>query len=73
MTKEEILNGKEKCFNNALPDEILFILRGQDFSAPYAILEWIKCNLENCPESKLREAFECVLTMKKNTVRREAD
>lgn len=45
-------------------DEPIFILRGQDASAPLVVLDWIARNFATCPEAKLREAFEQALQMK---------
>ncbi len=45
-------------------DEPIFILRGQDASSPFVVLDWITRNFATCPEPKLREAFEQALQMK---------
>lgn len=71
--KDELAEGSKGCFAKAKDDEMLFVLRAQDISAPYAIIEWIKCNFHTCPEVKLREAFECALEMKKHPVHKKAD
>ena len=44
-------------------DEPVFVLRGQDATAPATVLTWIRMNLETAPEEKLREAFDCCLDM----------
>lgn len=63
----------DTCLKKAAPDEPLFVLRAQDASAPYIVMEWIKDNFENVPEEKLREAFELALKMKKWPNRKSAD
>lgn len=54
------------CYDKAAPDEELFVLRAQDNSAPFVVLEWIKRNIRTAPDTKLRDAFECALRMKNN-------
>jgi hypothetical protein len=46
-------------------DEPFFVLRAQDDSSPKMVIEWIKENFFNVGEEKLKEAFECALSMKK--------
>lgn len=53
------------------PDEPVFILRGQDVTAPSTILDWIKRNLDTVPETKLKEAFHTVLAMRRYHSRRD--
>lgn len=55
--------GSDKCLNKAKEDEMLFVLMARDETAPITILEWIKLNLHKQPEDKLREAFDCAMTM----------
>ena len=71
--KDELKEGAKGCFAKAEDDEMLFVLRAQDKTAPLVILDWIKMNFENCPASKLREAFECALEMKNYHKRKSAD
>lgn len=67
MTKrEELAEGAQGCFAKAKDDEMLFIFRAQDVTAPIAILEWIKFNFHSLPKAKLREAFECIMEMRKH-------
>lgn len=71
--KDELAKNAKGCLAKATPDEMLFILRAKDKSAPRVVLHWIAKNFENAPEEKLREAFECALEMKKYLGRKEAD
>lgn len=74
MTKQDELKLESRgCLAKAKDDEMLFILRGQDNTAPMAVLEWMKLNFNNCSESKLREAFECCIKMKNNSYHKSAD
>lgn len=45
-------------------DEDIFVLRGQDITAPRMIVRWIEFNIFTAPDEKLREAFECALRMR---------
>jgi hypothetical protein len=54
-------------------DEPVFVLRGQDISAPSVVLEWITRNFDTCPEHKLREAFEQALLMRGYPLKKTAD
>ena len=56
----------DPCIKKAYDDERLFVLMTRDITAPKIVLEWIKENLDNQPDEKLREAFECALEMAKN-------
>lgn len=64
MRKQDELT-KQGCLNKAADDEMLFVLRAQDITAPKVILNWIEQNFHTCSEEKLREAFECAIEMKK--------
>ena len=64
--------GKYDPLNKIRPDEPFFVLRGQDFTSPKMILEWIKENL-HVNDDKLREAFECALAMKSYKHTKSAD
>jgi hypothetical protein len=55
------------------PGEPLFVLRGQDKTAPGVVLDWIRENFETAPEPKLREAFDQALRMRAYPYRRTAD
>lgn len=72
MKKKDELKTKG-CFNKADDNEMLFVLRAQDYSAPRIVLHWISKNFETCPDEKLREAFECALAMKKHPNRKPAN
>ncbi len=52
------------CYDKAEPDEPLFVLRGQDISSASMVCEWIKQNIENASDSKLKEALSCALKMR---------
>lgn len=71
--KDELADGATGCLGKAGVNEMLFILRAQDISSPAVVLEWIKINFNNCPEAKLREAFECAIEMKKHHYHKKAD
>jgi hypothetical protein len=73
MKKIEEKNKKDSTFNKAADDEVLFILRGQDNSSPRVICEWIKANIYNASDGKLKEAFECALEMRKTLERKSPD
>ncbi len=62
--KDELAPDAQGCLAKADPEEMLFVLRAQDKTAPHTVLEWIKMNFLTCPDDKLREAFECALKMK---------
>lgn len=53
------------------PNEPIFILRGQDVTAPEIILKWIAKNLDTVEESKIKEAFQTVLAMRRYDKRRD--
>ena len=73
LKKDELAIGAKGCLAKAKDDEMLFILRAQDKTAPWVIIDWIKCNFQSCPDNKLREAFECALTMKAYKDKKTAD
>ena len=64
--------GKYDPLSKIKPDEPFFVLRGQDFTSPRLIMEWIKENL-HVNDDKLREAFECALKMKNYPHTKAAD
>lgn len=64
--KDEMAEGAQGCLGKAKDDEMLFIFRAQDVTAPLAVLEWMKINFHTLPEAKLREAFECIMEMRKH-------
>ncbi len=71
--RDELKEGATGCLAKAENSEMLFILRAQDETSPIVVLEWIKLNFETCPDSKLREAFECALEMRSHHNRKPAD
>ncbi len=71
--KDELAEGSKGCFAKAGSEEMLFVLRAQDKTAPKVILHWIAKNFENTPNEKLREAFECAIEMKNHHSRKEPD
>lgn len=83
LTKEQILElykneypaqpkSKNYTLQQSRPDEIIFVLRETDETAPWVILEWIRENIHFAPEDKLRSAFEQALAMRKADDRRRA-
>lgn len=52
------------CLKKVNDDEPIFVLRAQDISSTFIVLEWIKINFQHTPDDKLREAFEHALKMK---------
>ena len=73
LKKEELAPGATGCLAKADDDEMLFILRAQDKTAPKAILNWIANNIDTLPEDKAREAFECAMKMRKQRGRKLPD
>jgi hypothetical protein len=65
----------DTCYTKAqVKGEKTFTLRAQDIFAPKIICEWIKEGmLGGVPDDKLREAFECALTMRNNAWRKVPD
>jgi hypothetical protein len=63
----------DTCLAKAANDEMLFVLRAQDVTAPKIVLAWIAENFLSVSEAKLREAFECALEMKRFESRKQAD
>lgn len=56
--------GANACAHNAKPDEPVFVLRGQDVSAPHIVIEWVNQNLNTCPREKLLDAWDVAMAMK---------
>jgi hypothetical protein len=73
LKSNELAPDAKGCLAKAGDNEMLFILRGQDVSAPKVVLHWIAKNFENASNEKLREAFECALAMKAHPNRKNAD
>lgn len=73
MRKIEEKHKLDSTLNKAKDDEMLFILRGQDVTAPRTIMFWIAANIHNASDAKLRDAFECALEMKKTSNRKSPD
>lgn len=63
----------DTCLKKAKDDEMLFVLRAQDRSAPKTVLHWIAENFETTSDDKLREAFETALVMKNYKNRKNPD
>lgn len=74
MVKIEEGTNPNSCFSKAKDDEMLFVLRGQDASAPSTVLFWMAQNihLATTNPSKYREAFECLMVMA-SQVKKSAD
>lgn len=62
-----------ECLRNAKDDEPIFVLRGQDVSAPNIVLEWISQNVNTCPQEKLDDAWALVREMRAYQNRKIAD
>lgn len=69
--KDELM--QQGCLNKAADDEMLFVLRAQDKSAPKVVLHWIAKNFDTASEEKIREAFECAIEMKKYPNKKNPD
>lgn len=64
----------QKCFEKAQArGDLTFTVVGRDMSSPRVICEWIKENIETCPEDKLHEALSRAIAMRKTADRRKAD
>lgn len=62
------------CFEKAQQrGDQTFTVVGRDLSSPRVICEWIKENIETCPEDKLREALNRAIAMRYHSNRRRAD
>lgn len=64
------LKANNETWAKVRPDEPVFVLRGQDITAPRIILHWIEMNLDIVSEAKLKEAFHTVLSMRRYDERR---
>lgn len=63
-----------ECFRKASErGDATFTVVGQDRSSPRVICEWIKENIETCPEDKLHEALNRAIVMRNKHYRRAAD
>lgn len=52
------------CYDKAAPDEPLFVLRAQDFTAPYIVREWaISAKEYGVAQDKIDEALKCATEM----------
>ena len=71
--KDEIKPNAQGCLGKADDNEMLFVLRAQDTSAPKVILHWMAKNFETVSEERLREAFDCALEMRRFKGRKAAD
>jgi len=74
------LRSQCKTLKKVKPDEEIFVLRAQDLSSPRTIALWIAENIDGpswrenvCPDTKLREALECALKMRRRSNRKGAD
>lgn len=52
MTKQELIDDPNSCWNKAADDEPLFVLRAKDLLAPKAVKRWaemaLRSNHEQC-------------------------
>lgn len=60
-----------KTLEKVQPNEPIFVLRAQDNTAPGIILNWIAKNLDTVDETKLKEAYQTVLAMRRYSFRRD--
>lgn len=64
----------DECFTRArLRGQATFTVVAQDRSAPRIICEWIKENIETCPQGKLFEALARAIEMRDFHFRKSAD
>jgi len=69
-TKQSELNNAldgKGCLGKAAPDEPVFILRGQDFHAPFAVRRWAEAAAVTLGDGhpKVTEALECAQAMER--------
>lgn len=60
-----------KTLEKVHKDEPIFVLRAQDNTAPGIILNWVAKNLDTVDETKLKEAYQTVLAMRRYSFRRD--
>lgn len=64
----------KSCFDKAQArGDQTFTVVGRDMSSSRVICEWIKENIETCPEDKLHEALNRAIAMRTLPSRRRAD
>ncbi len=73
MKKNQELGLKNSTLDKAGDEEMLFILRGQDYTSPKIIMLWLAENIQHLSKEKAREALECALTMKDHDERKHPD
>lgn len=57
--------GEFDCYENAAPDEPMFVLLARDPLAPMLVEEWAKRRVASRgPSAKTREAFDCANAMR---------
>ena len=72
MLQKEEKESSNSCLNKAAPDEPVFVLRGQDLTAPYTIRDWIDRNPQ-LPAEKQAEAEACIEQMMQWRLRKMPD
>ena len=69
MKKIDEINHPDSCFNKAKDDEMIFVLRSTDPSAPIAIMAWItdriRIGKNKFSNQKIQDAFNCAEVMEK--------
>lgn len=69
MKKREEQINVNSTLSKARQNETLFILRGQDMSAPKTIINWVAENIYTASDKKLKEALECALDMRRESLK----
>ncbi len=60
------------CYSKAVArGQSTFTLVEQDKTAPKTILRWIELNWDTAPESKLEDAFENALRMRRSVIEKK--
>jgi len=71
LKKDEM--SRQGCLSKADQNEMLFILRAQDKTAPKVVLHWIAKNFDTAPIEKLTEAFDCAIQMRLHKTKKLPD
>jgi hypothetical protein len=75
MTKQELIDNQNSCWNKAEPDEPLFVLMARDIASEDAILEWIQKRIDYKKnvkgDSKLTDAMMVMNAMENWRYQRE--
>lgn len=64
MRKKEAIRDPGSCLNKAADDEPIFVLRGQDVTAPPFVRAWAEVARANgVSDEKVQEAIDCAQAM----------